>query len=141
ATGPHYPTIFEAPTAYEVPGIALKDVSDPQWYTEVRPPLTRDGILPQLRYVIREKGKLEGGSLSCANCHLSVAPSGAVIKAGQGNFPLDRVNVFFARRSTLQEQRTADSQPAVICRLSARLPQTGCPAPVHDNTGRITTRA
>ena len=97
--------VFEAPTAYDVPGLGLKDVSDPNWYAETRPPLTSDGILPHLRYVIREKGKAEVGSLACATCHLSVLTSGAVMQAGQGNFPLDRVNAFVTRRSSLQEAR------------------------------------
>jgi hypothetical protein len=98
--------VFEAPTAYEVPDMTSRDVADPAWYTYTGARLTPEGILPYLRYVVREKGKVEVGSLSCANCHLSVLKDGAVIKAGQGNFPLDRVNALTTRRTfTLGEAR------------------------------------
>ena len=67
--------VFEAPTSYENPGLALQDVLDPAWYARlgVR---TKDGVLPYLRYVIRQKGKLEVGSLSCATCHTRVLEDG-----------------------------------------------------------------
>lgn len=97
--------VFEAPTAYELPDMTVRDVADLAWYAYTGVRLTPDGILPYMRYVIREKGKVEVGSLSCANCHMSVLKDGAIIKAGQGNFPLDRVNALTARKSPLQEVR------------------------------------
>jgi hypothetical protein len=97
--------IFEAPTAYDVPDLAVRDVVDPAWYAYTGVRLTPDGILPQVRYVVREKGKVEVGSLSCANCHMSVMKDGTIIKAGQGNFPLDKVNALTARKSSLSEAR------------------------------------
>jgi hypothetical protein len=97
--------VFEAPTAYEVPDMTAQDVAAPAWYAYTGVRLTPGGILPYLRYVVREKGKVEVGSLSCANCHMSVLEDGAVIKAGQGNFPLDRVNALTARKSPLEEAR------------------------------------
>jgi hypothetical protein len=97
--------MFEAPTVYELPELTARDVLDPAWYRYLKVRLTPDGILPYVRYVIREKGKLEVGSISCANCHMSVLPDGTVIKAGQGNFPLDRVNAMTARKSSPTEAR------------------------------------
>jgi mono/diheme cytochrome c family protein len=93
--------VFEAPTAYEVSNMSARDVSDPAWYTYTGVRLTADGVLPHLRYVIREKGKVGVGSLGCMNCHLSVLQDGTVIKAGQGNFPMDRVSAMAVRRFPL----------------------------------------
>jgi len=49
-----------------------------------------DGVLPFAHYVIREKGKIEVGSFSCAMCHTRVMPGGTTIKGAQGNFPFER---------------------------------------------------
>ena len=54
--------VFEAPTAYDVPDMAVRDVVDPAWYAYTGVRLTPDGTLPHLRYVVREKGKVEVGS-------------------------------------------------------------------------------
>jgi hypothetical protein len=96
--------VFEAPTLYDGE-LTLENVADPNWYTHTRVRLTRDGIMPYARYVLRKKGKLEVGNLSCAMCHTSVLEDGTVIKAGQGNFPLDRNNALVTRRSTVEEGR------------------------------------
>jgi len=39
--------------------------------------------------VVREKGKVELGTFSCAHCHTRVMPDGSVAKGGQSNFPVD----------------------------------------------------
>ena len=49
----------------------------------------RDGVIPGVVYVVREKGKVEFGSLSCATCHSRVMPDGTVIQGAQGNQPFD----------------------------------------------------
>lgn len=49
---------------------------------------SRDGVLPAftgLRYYIREKGVLEIGGLSCADCHTRVMPDGTLFAGGQGS--------------------------------------------------------
>ena len=69
-------------------------VRDPRWYRDVSAPLTPEGILPFYRYVIRERGKVEVGVLSCAMCHTRLMPDGSVISGAQGNFPFGAV---FAR--------------------------------------------
>jgi hypothetical protein len=98
-------TVFEAGTDIDGDGPFAVAVSDPNWYSHSNVRLTRDGVMPYARYVIRQKGRLEVGALSCANCHMSVLEGGRVIKAGQGNFPLDRTNAFLARRLGLQQAR------------------------------------
>jgi len=65
-------------------------VRDAKWYAETGAPTTREGILPFYRYVIREPGKVEVGTLSCALCHTRVMPDGSVIKGAQGNFPFGK---------------------------------------------------
>ncbi len=62
---------------------------DKAWFDQVKPPLTREGTITGLVYVLRTKGKVEIGSYSCAGCHNRVLPNGAVIRGGQGNFPFD----------------------------------------------------
>jgi hypothetical protein len=66
-------------------------VRNPKWYAETGAPITRKGVLPFYRYVIREPGKVEVGTLSCALCHTRVMPDGSVIKGAQGNFPFGKV--------------------------------------------------
>jgi hypothetical protein len=98
-------TVFEAATQIDEGGPFALAMSDPNWYSHTSVRLTREGMMPYARYVIRQKGKLEVGGLSCANCHMSVLEDGRVIKAGQGNFPLDRTNAFLYRRLGLQPAR------------------------------------
>jgi hypothetical protein len=97
--------VFQAPTSYEVPGMALTDVLDPAWYARLHVRTTQDGVLPYLRYVVRQKGKVEVGSLSCATCHTRVLEDGTAIQAGPGNFPLDRVNALNASRFPVERSR------------------------------------
>ena len=63
---------------------------DPKWYERTAAPTTREGVLPFYRFIIREKGKVEVGILSCAMCHTRVMSDGSVLKGAQGNFPFDR---------------------------------------------------
>lgn len=58
---------------------------------------SKDGTLPGYRYVIRKKGQVEVGSLSCASCHTRLMVDGTVIKGAQGNFPFDRALGFIFR--------------------------------------------
>ena len=64
----------------------------------------RTGRLPYFQYVIREKGKVELGTVSCGMCHTRVMPDGTVIKGAQGNFPFDRAAVFNAAQSLPPER-------------------------------------
>jgi hypothetical protein len=97
--------VFEAGTQYETTTFFGAAVSDPKWYEYSGVRLTREGIMPYARYLVRQKGKLEVAPLSCANCHTRVLEDGTVIKAGPGNFPLDRTGGFFTHEETLEENR------------------------------------
>jgi hypothetical protein len=52
-------------------------------------PLAKGGVNPFGRYVIREKGKIELGGVSCGVCHTRVMLGGTVIKGAQSNMPAD----------------------------------------------------
>ncbi len=47
----------------------LSHVRDPVWYQQVGVRLTNDGVMPYARYVVRKKGTVEVGNLSCGMCH------------------------------------------------------------------------
>ncbi len=74
--------VFDAPILYETDIARWRDAA---WYKKTEPRLARDGRLPSFHYVIREKGKVELGTLSCADCHTRVMPDGTVVKGAQGN--------------------------------------------------------
>jgi hypothetical protein len=81
--------VFDAPIDYNIAG-AVPQFQDPTFYRRVGIPVAADGTVPYVRYVIREKGKVDVGFLSCGMCHTRVMADGTVIKGGQGNFPFDR---------------------------------------------------
>jgi hypothetical protein len=82
--------VFESPVEFEATGTLASQLRNPDWYSVNQVPVTKDGRMPFMRYVVREKGKVEIGTLSCAMCHTRVMPDGSVIKGAQGNFPDDR---------------------------------------------------
>jgi hypothetical protein len=80
--------VFDAAVVYN--GITTADdVREPDWYTKTGVLLTREGVMPFYRYVIRQKGKIELGRLSCASCHIRVMPDGTTLKGAQGSLPFD----------------------------------------------------
>lgn len=81
--------VFEAPIAYDTV-VTVSQVRDPAWYEKTGTPVAHGGVLPFAVYVVRRKGQVELGTLSCAMCHTRVLPDGAVVKGAQGNFPFDR---------------------------------------------------
>lgn len=95
--------VFSAPIFTEAGDqgfIAMADVKSSTWYQKGGIPVSKDGILPFVHYVIRERGKIELGSFSCAMCHTRVMPDGEAIKGPQGNFPFER-SVEFSPRPPL----------------------------------------
>ena len=85
--------VFDAPILYE--DIETTPARDPEFYARSGILTAADGTMPYKRYVIREKGKVEVGNLSCGQCHTRVMPDGLVLKGAQGNFPEGH---FFAAR-------------------------------------------
>ena len=54
--------VFDSAISYD--DIAqIADVRNPEWYEKLDVPATKDGTLPWFRYVIREKGKVELGTI------------------------------------------------------------------------------
>src|SRR6185503_5322318 len=54
------------------------------------------------RCVIKEKGKGELGTISCALCHTRVMPDGTVVKGAQGNFPCEQAAALTVANFTLE---------------------------------------
>lgn len=94
--------VFDAAIEFVSSGQLFSGVRDIAWYEKNQVPTTKDGILPFMRYVVREKGKVELGILSCAMCHTRVMPDGSVIKGAQGNFPDDRSFAYETRIEAAQ---------------------------------------
>ena len=102
--------VFDAPIEFESSGTLYSGVRDSAWYAQNRVPVMNDGILPFMRYVIREKGKVELGILSCAMCHSRVMPDGTVIKGAQGSFPDDRA---FGYETRIEAAQAKDKDEAL----------------------------
>jgi Di-haem oxidoreductase, putative peroxidase len=97
--------VFDQPIAYTpLDADSMKqDVRNRRWYDQTEVPVVKDGTLPFLKYVIREKGKVEIGSFSCGSCHTRVMPDGTVIKGAQGNFPFDRAFAWNLRNALVRQ--------------------------------------
>ncbi len=98
--------VFDAAIEFVDSGQLFSGVRDTRWYEKNQVPVTKDGVLPFMRYVVREKGKVELGILSCAMCHTRVMPDGTVIKGAQGNFPDDRSFAYETRIEAAQAKDT-----------------------------------
>ena len=81
--------VFDTPTDYDISGSPTQ-FRDASYYAAVGIPVASDGTVPFVKYVVREKGKIEVGVLACGTCHTRVMPDGSVVKGAQGNFPFDR---------------------------------------------------
>ena len=82
--------VFDAPIAFVSDGILYSEIRGMDWFVKNKVPVTGEGVMPFMRWVVREKGKVELGILSCAQCHTRLMPDGTIIKGAQGNFPDDR---------------------------------------------------
>ena len=102
--------VFDAPIEFVSSGILFSEVRDPNWYRNNGAPITKDGVFPNMRYVVRERGKVEVGILACAMCHTRTMPDGSIIKGAQGNFPDDRS---FGYESRLEAAQAKDKSEAL----------------------------
>jgi hypothetical protein len=91
--------VFEAPTDFA----PAETIHDPSWFLRVRPPFTKQGIIPAYSYVIREKGIIEVGTGSCATCHSRVLADGSYLAGAQGNFPVEHAYAEGLRRQHLKK--------------------------------------
>ncbi|HLJ15253.1 MAG TPA: hypothetical protein VKV15_12205 [Bryobacteraceae bacterium] len=82
--------VFNAPTSYNPVFFSAADVRDPLFYKQTGMPVAADGTIPFARWVIRQKGVVELGSMGCNTCHTRVLADGTVVPGAQGNNPNDR---------------------------------------------------
>jgi hypothetical protein len=78
-------TVFDAPNV--VADLNELPIRDPDWFREANIPVTKDGIVPWISYVVRKQGVVEIGFDSCGMCHTRVLADGSVVRGAQGNFP------------------------------------------------------
>src|SRR5262249_15062816 len=71
---------------------------EPEWYKSTEAPVTADGKLPFMRYVIRTKGQVEVGTLSCAVCHTRVLPDKSIVKGAQRDLPIRTSGAYEIRK-------------------------------------------
>ena len=82
--------VFDAPIEFVADGTLYSEIRGMDWFVKNNVPITSEGVMPFMRWVVREKGKVELGILSCGHWHSRVMPDGSIIKGAQGNFPDDR---------------------------------------------------
>jgi hypothetical protein len=97
--------IFDAPITYNSLS-TVAELNDHEWYKKMAMPVTREGIMPFFRYVVRKTGQVDVGEFSCGMCHSRVMPDGSAIKGAQGNMPFDRLLAYgFRKRADLEAVR------------------------------------
>jgi hypothetical protein len=97
--------VFDSPIELVADGTLYSEIRGMDWFDKNKVPVTSEGVMPFMRWVVREKGKVELGILSCAQCHTRLMPDGTVIKGAQGNFPDDRT---FAYEQRIAEAKSKD---------------------------------
>ena len=97
--------VFDAPIDFVADGTLYSEIRGMDWFVKNKVPITSEGVMPFMRWVVREKGKVELGILACAQCHTRVMPDGTVIKGAQGNFPDDRT---FGYEQRIAEAKSKD---------------------------------
>jgi hypothetical protein len=81
--------VFDAAISYNATG-RIENLRNPDWYKALAIPVAKDGTVPEFQYVIRTKGTVEVGGVSCATCHSRIMPDGSILKAAQSNYPVNR---------------------------------------------------
>jgi hypothetical protein len=99
--------VFDAPSDFVDDGTLYSEIRGMDWFVKNNVPVTREGVMPFMRWVVREKGKVELGILACAQCHTRVMPDGTIIKGAQGNFPDDRA---FGYEQRIEEAKSKNKE-------------------------------
>ena len=102
-------TVFDAPTDFDR-FVTVAETRDPAWYKRIGTPVAKDGTVPFLSYVVRKKGTVEVGQISCAMCHTRVMPDGSTVKGAQTNFPTVRAVASSIRSAAGQSNDTSQLQ-------------------------------
>jgi hypothetical protein len=79
----HWPVSFIRPVEGTEPDI------DQAYAKATNASLTTEGVYPYANYIVKEKGQVIKGDLSCANCHSRVLEDGTLVVGGQGTAPFD----------------------------------------------------
>jgi hypothetical protein len=83
--------VFNAPVLFTLQTSSADETRD--FIAKTGDLYDKNGISPFATYVIRERGKLEIGEVSCAECHSRVMSDGTVIAGAQGNRPIEQVAI------------------------------------------------
>jgi len=127
--------VFDSPIVFDT-RIRADEVRNPAWYEKLRVPVAKDGIVPEFQYIVRTKGIVEVGSISCAHCHTRVMPDGSVLKGAQGNFPVNN-SAAWGYRAGAAEARNKEQY---LAQLRAREKQLrGAPWLRPDMEARVDT--
>ena len=92
---------------FEAPPFGMPRISDQFFQKPLAIDIraTKDGIIPFHPLVIREKGKIELGIASCAECHTRVMADGSILQGAQGNYPTDQAALIFLSPQGLEALR------------------------------------
>jgi hypothetical protein len=100
--------VFQTPIEFvDSTETLYSEVRGIDWFKKNDVLITKEGIFPNMRYVIREKGKVELGILACAQCHTRVMPDGTTITGAQGNFPDDPA---FGYETRIEAKKSHDQE-------------------------------
>ena len=128
--------VFDAPIEFVDGGTLYSEIRGMDWFVKNEVPVTREGVMPFMRWVVREKGKVELGILSCGHCHTRLMPDGMIIKGAQGNFPDDRT---FGYEQRIAEARSKNKD-TVLKEFRADI-RRGYGAPwIKDDAGALADR-
>jgi hypothetical protein len=106
--------VFNWPLSLSPMFFSAQDLRDPEFLRSTGMPVAKDGTIPFARWVVRRKGVVELGTMSCATCHTRVLSDGAVLPGAQGNNPNDRQGALLLRRGS-----TGSAADAVLQRVRA----------------------
>ena len=71
----------------------LEFLGDPKLVRQGGDKITKDGIIPAIRWVVDNDGKLKVSLADCSGCHSRVMPDGSLIIGAQGNLTFARESI------------------------------------------------
>lgn len=96
--------VFNAPTSFDPVFFSAADLRDLSFFSASGMPVAADGTVPFARWIIRKKGSVELGSMSCATCHTRVLHDGRIVPGAPSNNPADREGADLVRRAVLRRR-------------------------------------
>jgi hypothetical protein len=114
--------VFNWPLSLSPMFFSTQDLRDPEFLRSTGMPVAKDGTIPFARWVVRRKGVVELGTMSCATCHTRVLSDGLVLPGAQGNNPNDRQGALLLRKGS-----TGPAADAVLQRVRAFAAQFEAP--------------